>query len=88
MTIAIVLVLLVLGSLIFHYLSPWYFTPIASNWKGMDDKIELTFWIAGLAFLAVKLFVVYCIVKFRAKQGVSSIQATYTPFQIDFLKLT
>jgi cytochrome c oxidase subunit 2 len=37
MTIAIVLVLLVLGSLIFHYLSPWYFTPIASNWKGMDD---------------------------------------------------
>lgn len=33
MTIA--LVLLVLGSLIFHYLSPWYFTPIASNWKGL-----------------------------------------------------
>ena len=37
MTIAIVLVLLVLGSLIFHYLSPWYFTPLASNWKGMDE---------------------------------------------------
>jgi len=35
MTIAIILVLLVLGSLIFHYLSPWYFTPISSNWKGL-----------------------------------------------------
>jgi len=35
MTIAIALALLVLGSLIFHYLSPWYFTPIASNWKGL-----------------------------------------------------
>ena len=35
MTIANVLVLLVLGSLIFHYLSPWYFTPISFNWKGL-----------------------------------------------------
>ena len=76
MTIAIVLVLLVLGSLIFHYLSPWYFTPIASNWKGMDDTIELTFAITGLAFVAVNLFVAYCIVKFRAKQGV---RAAYQP---------
>jgi cytochrome c oxidase subunit 2 len=50
MTIAIAL--LVLGSLIFHYLSPWYFTPIASNWKGMDDTIQLTFWITGLASVA------------------------------------
>jgi len=57
MTIAIVLVLLVLGSLIFHYFSPWYFTPIASNWKGMDNTIELTFLITGLAFIAVNLFV-------------------------------
>jgi len=76
MTIAIVLVLLVLGSLIFHYLSPWYFTPIAPNWKGMDETIELTFWITGLAFVAVNLFVAYCIIKFRAKQGV---RAAYEP---------
>ena len=76
MTIAIALVFLVLGSLVFHYLSPWYFTPIASNWKGMDDTIELTFWITGLAFVAVNLFVAYCIIKFRAKQGV---RAAYEP---------
>ncbi len=76
MTIAIVLVLLVLGSLVFHYFSPWYFTPIASNWKGMDDTIELTFWITGLAFVAINLFVAYCIVKFRAKPGV---RAAYQP---------
>jgi cytochrome c oxidase subunit 2 len=53
MTLAIVLVILVLGLHTFHYLSPWYFTPIASNWKGMDNTRELTFWIAGLAFFAV-----------------------------------
>lgn len=76
MTIAIVLVLLVLGSLVFHYFSPWYFTPIASNWKGMDDTIQLTFWITGLAFVAVNLFVAYCIVRFRNKPGV---RAAYQP---------
>ncbi|TMH94381.1 MAG: cytochrome B, partial [Betaproteobacteria bacterium] len=42
MVVAIVLVLLVLGSLLFHFLSPWYFTPIASNWQAMDDTISIT----------------------------------------------
>nr|MDP9180032.1 cytochrome-c oxidase [Gemmatimonadota bacterium] len=31
MALAIVLVLLIAGSVLFHFLSPWYFTPIASN---------------------------------------------------------
>ena len=76
MTIAIVLVLLVFGSIAFHYFSPWYFTPIASNWVGMDDTIALTFWITGLAFVAVNLFVAYCVLRFRARPGVS---AAYHP---------
>jgi len=41
MTIAIILVLLFLGSLIFFYISPWYFTANAFNWKGMED-VDLT----------------------------------------------
>ena len=39
MAIAVVLVLLVLGSVLFHFLSPWYFTPIASNWSTIDDTM-------------------------------------------------
>ena len=37
MGVAIVLVVLIVGSVLFHFLSPWYFTPIASNWGTIDD---------------------------------------------------
>ena len=39
MGVAIALVVLVVGSVLFHFLSPWYFTPIASNWGAIDDTI-------------------------------------------------
>ena len=69
MIIAIVLFFLVIGSLLFHYLSPWYFTPIASNWVAIDDTIQLTFWITGFVFVAINLFVAYCLIRFRARPG-------------------
>jgi len=69
MVLAIVLVLLVAGSLLFHYLSPWYFTPIASNWTSIDDTISITFWITGFVFVAVNLFLAYCVVRYRYKKG-------------------
>ena len=40
MAMAVVLALLVVGSVLFHYLSPWYFTPIASNWGTIDDTVR------------------------------------------------
>src|SRR3990167_10023922 len=69
MAIAIALILLVVGSVIFQFVSPWYFTPIASNWGAMDDTISLTFWVTGFAFVAVNLFVAYCVVRYRHRQG-------------------
>ena len=69
MILAIVLVLLVAGSLLFHFLTPWYFTPIASNWGTIDDTIGITFWITGFVFVAVNLFVAYCVVRFRHRKG-------------------
>ena len=48
MKLVIVLVLLVVGSLVFHFLSPWWFTPIASNWTTIDLTIDITFIITGL----------------------------------------
>ncbi len=69
MVIGIVLVLLVIGSVVFHIFSPWWWTPIASNWVFMDSMITLTFWITGAVYVAVILFMAYCIFKFRHKEG-------------------
>jgi len=65
MALVIVLVLLVVGSVVFHFASPWWFTPVASNWGSVDATIELTFWITGFVFIAVNLFMAYAIYRFR-----------------------
>ena len=59
----------VIGSVVFHLVTPWWWTDIASNWGGMDDTILLTFWIAGGVFILVCLFIVYCVFKFSYKEG-------------------
>ncbi|WP_035830993.1 cytochrome c oxidase subunit II [Kaistia adipata] len=69
MLIAIILALVVAGSILFHVLSPWWFTPIASNWGYIDDTINLTFWITGAVFAAVVLFMAYCVWRFRHRPG-------------------
>ena len=69
MALAIVLILLVVGSVLFQFLSPWYFTPIASNWGAIDDTISLTFWVTGFVFVAVNLFMAYCVVRYRHRKG-------------------
>lgn len=65
MTLAIVLVALVVGSVLFHFLSPWWFTPIASNWSSVDTTVAITFWVTGFVFIAVNLFMAYCVVRYR-----------------------
>jgi cytochrome c oxidase subunit 2 len=67
--LAVVIVLLVVGSLIFHFASPWYFTPLASNWSTIDFTVDVTFWVCGIVFVAVNLFTAYCVVRFRARPG-------------------
>jgi cytochrome c oxidase subunit 2 len=69
MIVAIGLLVVLVGTVLFHVYSPWWWTPIASNWGNMDDTILLTFWITGAVFIAVMLFMVYCIYKFRHKEG-------------------
>ncbi|MBT7953805.1 MAG: cytochrome c oxidase subunit II [Rhodospirillaceae bacterium] len=68
MVLAIVLVLIAVGSVIFHFWSPWWFTPIASNWGSMDDAINITFAITGVAYVAIILFMAYCIYKYRYRE--------------------
>jgi cytochrome c oxidase subunit 2 len=69
MAIAVVLILLVVGSLLFHFLSPWWFTPIASNWGTMDTTVNITFWVTGAVFVAVNLFLAWAIWRYRHRPG-------------------
>lgn len=63
--VAIALVVVAVGSLVFHLVSPWWATPIASNWSYIDDTITITFWITGVVFIAIILFMAYCVFRYR-----------------------
>jgi len=76
MRVAIIVILVGLGTVLFHVLSPWWWTPIASNWGFIDDTINITFWITGIAFLAVVLFLGYCLFRYRHREGS---RAAYEP---------
>ena len=65
----IIFFLVILGSILFHIFTPWYWTDVASNWGSMDDTITLTFWIGGGVFILVCLFMVYCVFKYSYKEG-------------------
>lgn len=69
MALAVVIFLLVIGSIIFHFASPWWFTDIAADWGSIDFTINITFWVTGFVFIACNLFLAYCVYKFRQKDG-------------------
>ena len=65
----IIFLVVIIGSVLFHIFTPWYWTDIASNWQGMDDTITLTFWVGGGVFVAVCLFMVNCVFRYSYKEG-------------------
>ena len=69
MVMAIVLIIIVVGSVLFHVFSPWWTTPLASNWKTMDDTLTITLVITGIFFVAINLFVVYALIRYRHREG-------------------
>jgi len=69
MGFAIILILLVIGTVIFHFASPWWFTEIASNWGMIDSTVHITFWVTGIVFIAVNLFLAWVILKFNHHKG-------------------
>lgn len=73
MALAVVVVLLVVGTVIFHFSQafdgPWYFTEIATNWGLIDFTINVTFWVTGAAFIILNLFMAWCVYKYRHRPG-------------------
>jgi cytochrome c oxidase subunit II len=76
MAVALILLLVAIGSVMFHILSPWWWTPIATNWSYIDHTINITFWITGFVFVAVIAFMAYCVFRFHHKEGR---RAAYNP---------
>ena len=68
MAIAPVLLVIVVASVIFNLLSPWWFTPVASNWGHIDDTFDITMAITGLVFVIINLFLAYTLWRFRHRQ--------------------
>ncbi len=68
MAVAFILLLVAIGSVMFHLLSPWWWTPIATNWSYIDHTINITFWITGFVFVAVIAFMAYCVFRFHHKE--------------------
>ena len=76
MAIAVARLLIVVGSVLFQLVTPWGLTPLASNWKQMDDTLAITLVITGIFFVVINLFVVYTLLRFRHKSGQ---RAAYEP---------
>lgn len=76
MAIAIVLIAIIVGSVLFHWFSPWWVTPLASHWREMDSTLAITVLITGLFFVVINLFVVWALLRYRHRAGSS---AAYQP---------
>jgi len=63
--VAVIFAIIIIASVIFHFWSPWWWTPVASNWGNIDDTIVLSFWVTGAVFVAVCLFMAYCVWAYR-----------------------
>jgi cytochrome c oxidase subunit II len=76
MALALALVLVAAASVLFHVLSPWRATPVASNWGGIDHTLTITLVISAVVFIAINLFIAYAIVRYRHREGS---RAAYQP---------
>jgi cytochrome c oxidase subunit 2 len=67
--VALALLVVAAGTVGFHFFSPWWWTPIASNWGYVDDTIIITFWITGVVFIAIIVFMAWCVYRYRHQEG-------------------
>lgn len=76
MLFAVVLIVIVVASVLFHLVTPWWTTPLASNWQSMDDTLTITLLVTGFFFVVINLFLAYTLLRFRHRDGS---RASYKP---------
>ena len=69
MAVALGILLLTVITLLFHFFSPWWWTPIAADWAFVDLTVDITFVITGVVFIALNLFLVWVIIRYRKREG-------------------
>jgi cytochrome c oxidase subunit 2 len=69
MAIAIVIAALVLLSIAFQLLTPWWLTPLDSNWGSIDTALDVTMWVCGFFFIALNVFLAFSIFRYRHRRG-------------------
>jgi cytochrome c oxidase subunit 2 len=76
MTVAIGIFVLVLITVLFHFLSPWWFTELAADWATIDLTVNITFWVTGIVFVILNGFLIWVIIRYRHRPGA---KAHYEP---------
>ncbi len=76
MAIAIGILVLTVITLLFHFLSPWWHTPIAADWASLDTALDITFWVTGIVFIILNAFLVWVVIRYRHRKG---LKAHYEP---------
>ncbi|MCH8056658.1 MAG: c-type cytochrome [Proteobacteria bacterium] len=69
MAMAVGLIVLIVITVLFHFLSPWWLTPLASNWSLLDSNLTLTFVVTGVVYIALNGFLVWVVIKYRHREG-------------------
>jgi cytochrome c oxidase subunit 2 len=69
MAIAFGILALIIITVLFHFMSPWWLTPLASNWSLLDTNLNLTFLVTGVVFIVINLFFVWTLIKYRHREG-------------------
>jgi len=72
MAVAFGIFLLVVITVLFHFLSPWWFTPLAADWGLIDTTVILTFWVTGVVFVVLNGFLIWVIIRYRHRQGLKA----------------
>lgn len=75
MAIVTALVVIIIFSVLFHLISPWWLTPLASGWHEMDTTMEITLIVTGGFFVVLNAFLVYTLIRYRNRPDGASSQS-------------
>lgn len=69
MRVALLILAVVVGSVIFNFATPFHLGEIASNWGLIDVTIWITFVLCGLAFVILGILMAWWIYKYQYQPG-------------------